>query len=63
MKVTITHIDTACVLININGFKILTDPTLDKRAFFSLNTLVVRWHSQKNILTRLCRLTKSEKLI
>ncbi|POY35095.1 MBL fold metallo-hydrolase [Solitalea longa] len=31
MKITITHIDTACVLININGFKILTDPTLDKR--------------------------------
>jgi L-ascorbate metabolism protein UlaG (beta-lactamase superfamily) len=34
MKVTITHIDTACVLININGFKILTDPTLDKRDGF-----------------------------
>jgi L-ascorbate metabolism protein UlaG (beta-lactamase superfamily) len=31
MKVTITHIDTACVLLNINGFKILTDPTLDKK--------------------------------
>lgn len=30
MKVTITHIDTACVLIEINGFKILTDPTLDE---------------------------------
>lgn len=25
----ITHIDTACVLLDINGFKILTDPTLD----------------------------------
>lgn len=34
MKVTITHIDTACVLININGFKILTDPTLDKKDVF-----------------------------
>ena len=34
MKVTITHIDTACVLININGFKILTDPTLNKRDVF-----------------------------
>ena len=34
MKVTIIHIDTACVLININGFKILTDPTLDKRDRF-----------------------------
>ncbi|MEP6626558.1 MAG: MBL fold metallo-hydrolase [Ginsengibacter sp.] len=34
MKVTITHIDTACVLININGFKILTDPTLDKKDGF-----------------------------
>lgn len=31
MKVTITHIDTACVLININGYKILTDPTLNKK--------------------------------
>ncbi len=31
MKVTITHIDTACVLLNINGFKILTDPTLNKK--------------------------------
>jgi L-ascorbate metabolism protein UlaG (beta-lactamase superfamily) len=34
MEVTITHIDTACVLININGFKILTDPTLNKRDGF-----------------------------
>lgn len=34
MKVTITHIDTACVLININGFKIITDPTLDKKDGF-----------------------------
>ena len=29
MNIYITHIDTACVLIEINGFKILTDPTLD----------------------------------
>ena len=28
-EVFITHIDTACVLLEINGFKILTDPTLD----------------------------------
>lgn len=28
--VTITHIDTACMLIDINGYRILTDPTLDK---------------------------------
>lgn len=34
MKVTITHIDTACILLDINGFKILTDPTLDKRDGF-----------------------------
>jgi L-ascorbate metabolism protein UlaG (beta-lactamase superfamily) len=34
MNITITHIDTACVLININGFKILTDPTLDKKDVF-----------------------------
>lgn len=31
MKVTITHIDTACILLDINGYKILTDPTLDKK--------------------------------
>jgi L-ascorbate metabolism protein UlaG (beta-lactamase superfamily) len=30
MKITITHIDTACVLLDINGYKILTDPTLDQ---------------------------------
>jgi L-ascorbate metabolism protein UlaG (beta-lactamase superfamily) len=29
-SVTITHIDTACILIDINGYRILTDPTLDK---------------------------------
>ena len=29
MKVKITHIDTACILLEINGFKIMTDPTLD----------------------------------
>ncbi|MDO1449703.1 MBL fold metallo-hydrolase [Rhodocytophaga aerolata] len=29
MNITITHIDTACVLLDINGFRILTDPTLD----------------------------------
>ncbi|MDJ1482675.1 MBL fold metallo-hydrolase [Cytophagaceae bacterium YF14B1] len=29
MKLSITHIDTACVLLDINGYKILTDPTLD----------------------------------
>lgn len=34
MKVTITHIDTACILLDINGFKILTDPTLDKKDGF-----------------------------
>jgi L-ascorbate metabolism protein UlaG (beta-lactamase superfamily) len=34
MKVTITHIDTACVLLDINGFRILTDPTLDKKDVF-----------------------------
>jgi L-ascorbate metabolism protein UlaG (beta-lactamase superfamily) len=29
LKINITHIDTACILLEINGFKILTDPTLD----------------------------------
>lgn len=28
-NVAITHIDTACILLEINGYKILTDPTLD----------------------------------
>lgn len=30
MNIHITHIDTACILLEIGGFKILTDPTLDK---------------------------------
>lgn len=30
MDIKITHIDTACCLIEINDFKILTDPVLDK---------------------------------
>ena len=30
MKISITHIDTACILLVINGYKILTDPTLDQ---------------------------------
>jgi len=29
-NITITHIDTACVLLEINGYRILTDPTLDR---------------------------------
>ena len=29
MQITITHISTACILLDINGFKILTDPVLD----------------------------------
>ncbi len=28
--ISITHIDTACVLLEINGYRILTDPTLDE---------------------------------
>src|SRR5512138_2203880 len=35
MNVEITYIDTACVLISINGFRIITDPALDfKSGFF-----------------------------
>lgn len=30
MEIFITHIDTACVLLEINGYRILTDPTLDR---------------------------------
>lgn len=30
MEAHITHVDTACILIEINGYKILTDPTLDR---------------------------------
>jgi L-ascorbate metabolism protein UlaG (beta-lactamase superfamily) len=29
MNIRITHIDTACILLDINGYRILTDPTLD----------------------------------
>lgn len=34
MKATITHIDTACILLDINGYRILTDPTLDNKDGF-----------------------------
>lgn len=30
MELQITHIDTACILLEINGFRILTDPVLDQ---------------------------------
>lgn len=30
MSIAITHIDTACILLEINGFKIMTDPALDQ---------------------------------
>ncbi len=30
MQVSITHIDTACVILDINGYRIMTDPVLDK---------------------------------
>lgn len=30
MSIQITHIDTACILLEINGYRILTDPTLDQ---------------------------------
>ncbi|UYQ91743.1 MBL fold metallo-hydrolase [Chitinophaga horti] len=30
MHIHITHIDTACILLEIGSFRILTDPTLDK---------------------------------
>lgn len=29
MNIVITHIDTACILLEINGYRIVTDPTLD----------------------------------
>src|SRR4051812_46193021 len=30
MKVSFTQVDTACMVININGFVIVTDPAFDK---------------------------------
>ena len=30
MKVTFTQVDTACMVININGFVIVTDPAFDQ---------------------------------
>lgn len=30
MKITLTQVDTACMVININGFTIVTDPTFDE---------------------------------
>jgi len=29
LQVTITQIDTACMLIDLNGFRIVTDPAFD----------------------------------
>jgi len=34
MKIKINHIDTACFILDINGFRILTDPVLDPRGGF-----------------------------
>jgi L-ascorbate metabolism protein UlaG (beta-lactamase superfamily) len=34
MQIEITYIDTACVLIDINGFRIITDPALDSKTGF-----------------------------
>jgi L-ascorbate metabolism protein UlaG (beta-lactamase superfamily) len=34
MEIEITYIDTACVLVNINGFRIITDPALDNKTGF-----------------------------
>ncbi|WP_310554817.1 MBL fold metallo-hydrolase [Flavobacterium sp.] len=34
MEIEITYIDTACVIININGFRIITDPALDNKTGF-----------------------------
>lgn len=31
MEIEITYIDTACVFLNINGYRIITDPALDKK--------------------------------
>lgn len=30
MQISITHIDTACIILDINGYRIMTDPVLDK---------------------------------
>lgn len=34
MEIEITYIDTACVVINIGGFRIITDPALDNKTGF-----------------------------
>lgn len=31
MNISVTHIDTACILLEIGGYRIVTDPTLDNR--------------------------------
>jgi len=30
MQISITYIDTACIILDINGYRIMTDPVLDK---------------------------------
>lgn len=34
MQINITYIDTACILMDINGFRIITDPALDRKTGF-----------------------------
>jgi L-ascorbate metabolism protein UlaG (beta-lactamase superfamily) len=34
MEIEVTYIDTACVVINIGGFRIITDPALDSKSGF-----------------------------
>ncbi|SFD22144.1 L-ascorbate metabolism protein UlaG, beta-lactamase superfamily [Chitinophaga sp. CF118] len=34
MNITVTHIDTACILLEIDGYRIMTDPTLDNAGQF-----------------------------
>lgn len=34
MQIEITYIDTACVVLNIGGFRIITDPALDNKTGF-----------------------------
>ena len=34
MQVRVTHIDTACILLELNGYRILTDPVLDPAGSF-----------------------------
>lgn len=49
MEIEITYIDTACAVINIEGFRIITDPALDNKTGFFPKLVGNLLYSQKRL--------------